>query len=95
MLVWGRGGWFGPWTIDHGVTVIFSTPGIVLATIVVSLPFVTRELVPVLRELGVEQQEAAATLGASRVAGRVADHAARRSLRADLRDRADDRPRHR
>jgi len=45
--------------------VIFATPGIVLATIVVSLPFVTRELVPVLRELGVEQQEAAATLGAS------------------------------
>jgi sulfate transport system permease protein len=65
VLVWGRGGWFGPWAIDHGVTVIFSTPGIVLATIVVSLPFVTRELVPVLRELGVEQQEAAATLGAS------------------------------
>lgn len=64
VLVWGRDGWFGPWTIDHGVTVIFATPGIVLATIVVSLPFVTRELVPVLRELGVEQQEAAATLGA-------------------------------
>jgi len=64
VLVWGRDGWFGPWAIDHGVTVIFATPGIVLATIVVSLPFVTRELVPVLRALGVEQQEAAATLGA-------------------------------
>ncbi len=64
VLVWGRDGWFGTWAIDHGVTVIFATPGIVLATIVVSLPFVTRELVPVLRELGVEQQEAAATLGA-------------------------------
>jgi sulfate/thiosulfate transport system permease protein len=66
VLVWGRGGWFGTWAIDHGVSVIFATPGIVLATIVVSLPFVTRELVPVLRELGVEQQEAAATLGANR-----------------------------
>jgi sulfate transport system permease protein len=65
VLVWGRGGWFGPWAINHGVSVIFSTPGIVLATMVVSLPFVTRELVPVLRELGVEQQEAAATLGAN------------------------------
>lgn len=65
VLVWGQGGWFGNWAIDHGITVIFATPGIVLATIVVSLPFVTRELVPVLQELGVEQQEAAATLGAS------------------------------
>jgi sulfate transport system permease protein len=64
VLVWGRGGWFGTWATDHGISVIFATPGIVLATIVVSLPFVTRELVPVLRELGVEQQEAAATLGA-------------------------------
>jgi sulfate/thiosulfate transport system permease protein len=65
VLVWGSGGWFGPWAVNHGVNVIFATPGIVLATIVVSLPFVTRELVPVLRELGVEQQEAAATMGAS------------------------------
>ncbi len=64
VLVWGRGGWLGTWATDHGISVIFATPGIVLATVVVSLPFVTRELVPVLRELGVEQQEAAATLGA-------------------------------
>jgi sulfate/thiosulfate transport system permease protein len=67
VLVWGRTGWFGPWVTRHGISVIFSLPGIVLATIIVSLPFVTRELVPVLRELGVEQQEAAATLGASPV----------------------------
>jgi sulfate transport system permease protein len=65
VLVWGQNGWFGGWAIRHGISVIFSVPGIVLATIVVSLPFVTRELVPVLRELGVEQQEAAATLGAN------------------------------
>jgi len=65
VLVWGESGWFGPWMIDHGIPVVFSTPGIILATVVVSLPFVTRELVPVLNELGVEQQEAAATLGAS------------------------------
>jgi sulfate transport system permease protein len=64
VLVWGESGWFGPTMISHGITIIFSTPGIILATIVVSLPFVTRELIPVLREVGVEQQEAAATLGA-------------------------------
>ena len=64
VLVWGARGWFGPWMIRHGFPIVFSVPGIILATIVVSLPFVTRELIPVLRELGVEQQEAAATLGA-------------------------------
>lgn len=65
VLVWGRKGWFGQWTLDHGIQVIFSTPGIVIATIVVSLPFVVREVLPVLREMGPEQQEAAAVLGAS------------------------------
>lgn len=65
ILVWGQSGWFGGWAVGHGIDVIYAVPGIVLATIVVSLPFVTRELVPVLRELGTEQQEAAATLGAS------------------------------
>lgn len=65
VLVWGRNGWFGQWAIDQGVQVIFATPGMVMATIVVSLPFVVRELVPVLKELGTEQQQAAATLGAS------------------------------
>lgn len=67
VLVWGRNGWFGEWTLEQGVQIVFSTPAIVLATIVVSLPFVVRELVPVLKELGVEQQEAAATLGATSV----------------------------
>jgi sulfate/thiosulfate transport system permease protein len=60
VLVWGQGGW-----LDVGVRVIFSTPGIVLATIFVSLPFVVREVAPVLREEGLEQEQAAATLGAS------------------------------
>ncbi|MFN8110043.1 MAG: sulfate ABC transporter permease subunit [Thermoleophilia bacterium] len=66
LLVWGRNGWFGGFAQDAGIQVIYSLPGIVMATIVVSLPFVVRELVPVLRQLGTEQQEAAATLGASR-----------------------------
>jgi sulfate/thiosulfate transport system permease protein len=65
ILAWGRTGWFGRWLADHGVQIIFSLPGIVLATIIVSLPFVARELVPVLREIGTEPQEAAAVLGAS------------------------------
>ena len=54
------------WLTAHGVQVIFSLPGMVLATIFVSLPFVVREVVPVLREIGTEQEEAARTLGASR-----------------------------
>ncbi len=65
LLVYGRTGWFGPWLADHGIQIIFSLPGMVLATIFVSLPFVAREVVPVLREVGDEQEQAAATLGAN------------------------------
>ncbi len=65
LLTWGKRGWFGPWLGDHGVEVIYALPGMVLATMFVSLPFVVREVVPVLREVGTEQEEAAATLGAS------------------------------
>ena len=59
ILVWGREGWFA------STSVIFSTPGMILATIFVSLPFVVREVEPVLREEGVDQEQAAATLGAN------------------------------
>ena len=65
VLVYGRNGWWGGWLIDNGFEVIFALPGMVLATIFVSLPFVVREVVPVLREIGDEQEQAAATLGAS------------------------------
>jgi sulfate transport system permease protein len=65
VLVYGRTGWFGQWFAGHGITIIFSTPGMVLATIFVCLPFVVREVQPVLREIGTEQEEAARTLGAS------------------------------
>jgi sulfate/thiosulfate transport system permease protein len=65
LLTWGKRGWFGPWLGDHGVQVIYALPGMVLATMFVSLPFVVREVVPVLREVGTDQEEAAATLGAS------------------------------
>jgi sulfate/thiosulfate transport system permease protein len=65
ILVYGRHGWIGDWLAETGIRVIFSPVGMVLATIFVSLPFVVREVVPVLREIGTEQEQAAATLGAS------------------------------
>jgi sulfate/thiosulfate transport system permease protein len=64
-LLYGLQGWFGPWLTSHGHRVLFAYPGILLATVFVSLPFVVREVVPVLREIGTEQEEAAATLGSS------------------------------
>jgi sulfate/thiosulfate transport system permease protein len=66
LLVYGQKGWFGSWLAEHGIRVIFSPLGMILATMFVSLPFVVREVVPVLREIGTEQEQAAATLGASR-----------------------------
>ena len=65
LLVYGSNGWFGAWLVGHGLPVIFSVPGMVLATAFVSLPFVARETIPVLRELGTDAEQAAATLGAS------------------------------
>jgi sulfate transport system permease protein len=61
-----RGGWFGNWLSQHGLQVLFAMPAIVLATIFVSVPFVAREVIPTLRELGNDQEQAAATLGATR-----------------------------
>jgi sulfate transport system permease protein len=67
ILVYGERGWFGGWLVAHGLQVIFSLPGMVLATVFVSLPYVVREVAPVLREVGEEQEEAARTLGTSPV----------------------------
>ncbi|UGT60494.1 sulfate ABC transporter permease subunit CysW [Nocardia asteroides] len=64
ILLWGVGGWFGG-LANIGITVIFALPGMVIATIFVTLPFVVREVEPVLREIGDEQEQAAATLGAN------------------------------
>jgi len=65
IFVYGRFGWFGGALDSLGVQVVFAMPGIVLATVFVSLPLVVREVAPVLEEIGTEQEEAAATLGAS------------------------------
>ena len=64
-LLYGRGGWFGDWFDRHGIQILFALPSMVLATVFVSLPFVAREVVPTLRELGDEQEQAARTLGAT------------------------------
>lgn len=64
VLLYGRDGWFG-FLLEDGIRILFSVPGIVLATVFVSLPFVAREVTPVLREIGDDQEQAAATLGAS------------------------------
>jgi sulfate transport system permease protein len=65
LLLYSRTGWFGSWLTEHGIQIVFALPGMILVTIFVSLPFVVREVVPVLREIGTEQEQAAATLGAS------------------------------
>ena len=64
VLIFGAHGWFGPWLRDHEIKVIFATPGIVLATIFVTFPFVARELIPLMQQQGADQEEAAASLGA-------------------------------
>jgi sulfate/thiosulfate transport system permease protein len=64
VLVYGQAGWLGSWLAERGIQVIFSLPGMVIATVFVSLPYVVREVTPVLREVGTEQEEAAWTLGA-------------------------------
>jgi sulfate/thiosulfate transport system permease protein len=65
VLLFGAQGWFGPWLADHGIGIVFAVPGIVLATIFVTVPFVARELIPLMEEQGTEEEEAAMVLGAS------------------------------
>ena len=64
VLLFGAQGWFGPWLQDHNIQIIFAVPGIVMATIFVTFPFVARELIPLMQAQGTEQEEAATVLGA-------------------------------
>ncbi len=64
-LLYGTNGWFGPALAEAGIKILFSVPGMLLASIFVSLPFVVREVVPVLQEIGTDQEQAASTLGAN------------------------------
>ena len=65
VLIFGAQGWFGPWLIEHDIRIIFAVPGIILATVFVTFPFVARELIPLMQEQGVDEEEAAVSLGAS------------------------------
>jgi sulfate/thiosulfate transport system permease protein len=65
VLLFGLQGWFGPWLRDHDIKIIFAVPGIVLATIFVTFPFVARELIPLMQAQGSEEEQAAVSLGAN------------------------------
>jgi sulfate transport system permease protein len=65
VLLYGRNGWFGPFLADHDIKIIFAFPGMVLATAFICMPFVAREVIPVLEEAGFDQEECAKTLGAN------------------------------
>jgi sulfate transport system permease protein len=64
VLMFGLQGWMGPWLAEHDIKIVFAVPGIVLATIFITFPFVARELIPLMEEQGVEEEQAAMTLGA-------------------------------
>jgi len=64
ILLFGMGGYFGPWLKDHHIQIVFAVPGIVLATMFVTFPFVARELIPLMQAQGTEEEEAAMSLGA-------------------------------
>ncbi|MDD2725415.1 MAG: sulfate ABC transporter permease subunit CysW [Methylovulum sp.] len=65
VLVFGAQGWFGHWLSEHDIKIIFAVPGIVLATLFITFPFVARELIPLMQEMGSEEEEAALSLGAN------------------------------
>jgi len=64
LLVFGAQGWFGPWLSDHNIKIIFAVPGMVLATLFITVPYVARELIPLMQAQGREEEEAAISLGA-------------------------------
>ncbi len=65
VLVFGAQGWLGPWLADHDIQIVFALPGIILATVFVTFPFVARELIPLMESQGSSEEEAAMVLGAS------------------------------
>jgi len=65
VLIFGAQGWAGPWMAEHHIKIIFAVPGIVLATIFVTFPFIARELIPLMQEQGTDDEQAALSLGAS------------------------------
>jgi sulfate/thiosulfate transport system permease protein len=65
VLLFGAQGWFGEWLMEHDIKIIFAVPGIILATLFITFPFVARQLIPLMQEMGNQEEEAALSLGAS------------------------------
>jgi len=65
VLLYGLNGWFGPWLDAHGITIVFAIPGIILVTMFVTVPFVARELIPLMSAQGTEEEEASIVIGAN------------------------------
>ncbi|WP_018606593.1 sulfate ABC transporter permease subunit CysW [Uliginosibacterium gangwonense] len=65
ILIFGRQGWFGPWLSDHDIKIIFAIPGMVIATMFITVPYIARELIPLMQSQGKDEEEAAVSLGAS------------------------------
>jgi hypothetical protein len=94
VLLFGLQGYLGPWLVAHGIKVIFALPGLALATIFVTFPFVVRELIPLMRQQGTEEEEAALSLGASGLGHVFPRHAAEREVGTPVRHLAVQRARH-
>ncbi len=94
VLLFAANGWFGPALDSAGVQIIFAVPGLVLATVFVTFPFVARELIPVMQEQGREEEEVAISLGATRLADILPCDAAQCEMGADLRRVVVQRARH-
>ena len=84
ILLFGLQGYFGAWLQEHDIKIIFALPGIVLATVFVTFPFVARELIPLMREQGTLEEEAALSLGASGLQTFLSRHVAKHQMGAAL-----------
>ena len=94
VLLFGLHGWFGGWLDDHNIRILFAVPGVVLATVFVTFPFVARELIPFMQAQGSEEEEAALVLGASGLEDLLLHHAAQYPLEFALRRDSLQRARH-
>ncbi len=86
-------GYFGPWLAAHGIRIIFAVPGIIIATMFVTVPFVARELIPLMEAQGTEEEQSARVLGGKRLASSLARHAAKCEMGTALRGHLLQRPR--
>ena len=93
VFLFGVNGWFGEWLLDRNIPIIFAVPGIVLATIFISFPYVARELIPLMQQQGSDEEVAALSLGAGAVAHLPAHHTAEDPLGTPLRRDPVQRPR--